>query len=78
MAAISLLAGCATNDGSYSSGYGYGHSRYAYGYGYDPYYDHPYYSDGPTVGVGFGFYDGFHHNDDGRHRSGGGGTRPAS
>ena len=69
--AVTLLAGCATGDGYYSSGYGYdgyGYDGYGYGgypayayndYGYVPYYDdygYPY-AYGPTLGLGFGFYD---------------------
>lgn len=73
IATLSLLAGCATDDGYYSGGYayggGYGYSPYAYGYGYDPYYDYPYYPYGPSVGLGFNYYD----FNDGRHFRGDGG-----
>src|SRR3954467_10337879 len=72
VAGLSLLAGCATDDGYYGGGYGYdggygaygydgGYSPYAYGYGpgYVPYYDdfgYPY-AYGPTLGLGFNYYD---------------------
>jgi hypothetical protein len=83
IATLSLLAGCATDDGYYSGSYGYsggyGYSPYAYGYGYDPYYGYPYYPYGPSVGLGFSYYDfdGGHRyrGDDGRFRRGDGGRR---
>ena len=63
IAGLTLLAGCATDDGYYSGGYGYGggYTPYAYGYGpdYVPYYDdfgYPY-TYGPSFGLGFGYYD---------------------
>ncbi len=60
IAAMGLLAGCATYD------YGYGYSQPYYGYGYDygpyyydygPYYGPGYYVGPPTVGLNFEFRD---------------------
>jgi hypothetical protein len=62
VATISLLMGCATGGGyyGYSGAYGYGgYPAYAYDYGYAPYYDgygYPY-AYGPSVGLGFSYYD---------------------
>ena len=93
LATLSLLAGCATNGGYYSGAYGYGgYPSYAYNYGDAPYYDnygyYPYgytgypYSYGPTVGLGFSYYDyggsrgGYRYRGGDRHWSGG--NRPSN
>jgi hypothetical protein len=64
VAALTLLAGCATNGdcygGSYAGEYAYD-APYTYGYDYyDPYYD-PYFYGAPYsslgLGLGFGYYD---------------------
>jgi hypothetical protein len=72
IAAVGLLAGCATYD------YGYGYSQPYYGYGYDygpSYYDYgsyygPGYYVGPSVGLNFGFRDRGGHERAGRRHVG--------
>jgi hypothetical protein len=72
IAAVGLLAGCATYD------YGYGYSQPYYGYGYDygpSYYDYgsyygPGYYVGPSVGLDFRFRDRGGHERAGRRHVG--------